>query len=187
MGLPYPQFNRRDAHTGSPGCLFLAPLCDQAPAVHGTLQVSLKKNFFKTRRFLVINCRSAISTFSSKSFSETPAQYSVFFLTLSCLLWFMTSLQIPPEITVFCILNSSSSLNYFSLLFFVIQLFFTRRTWGQDISLIRDAFKSLKLSHFVSSFSLKYMRHQTIVRIFCSKYHQVLRWMFFLYFCFLEV
>lgn len=189
MGLPCPQLNCRDAHTESPGCPFSAPLCNQAPAVCGTLRprVSLKqKNFLKTRKFLVTKCWD-ISIFSSKAFSQTQAEDSVFFLTVPWVFQFMTSIQITPELTIFCILNSWLPLNYFSLLFFVIQLFCTTRTWGQDIILIRGALKSLKLSHFVSSFSLKYMRHQPIVRIFCSKYHRVLRWMFFLYFCFLEV
>lgn len=122
--------------------------------------------------------RQRIQCFFSQFLWETHSQW---------VFQFMTSIQITPELTIFCILNSWLPLNYFSLLFFVIQLFCTTRTWGQDIILIRGALKSLKLSHFVSSFSLKYMRHQPIVRIFCSKYHRVLRWMFFLYFCFLEV
>lgn len=154
---------------------------------HWAPRVSLKKNnFLKTSKFLVTNC-PATSTFSSNSFSQTQAEDSVVFFTILCVFQFMTSSQIPPELTIFSILKSRSSWNYFSLPFFVIQLFCTTRTWGQDIILIRDAFKPLKLSHFVSSFSLKCMRHQPLVCIFCSKYHQVLRWMFFHYFCFLEL
>lgn len=104
----------------------------------------------KPEGFLVTNC-PAISAFSLKLFSQTWAEGSVIFLTLPCMFQFMTLIQIPPKLTIFCVLNSSSSLNYFSLLFLVIQLFCTMRTWGQDIILIRDALKSLKLSHFVSS------------------------------------
>lgn len=84
MGLPCPQLNCRDAHTESPGCPFSAPLCNQAPAVCGTLRprVSLKqKNFLKTRKFLVTKCWD-ISIFSSKAFSQTQAEDSVFFLTV---------------------------------------------------------------------------------------------------------
>lgn len=156
--------------------------CSLQSVTHQAPQVSLKKkNFLKTKMVLVTNC-TAIFSFSSK----TGRGFSVFF-----------SHSFVVFLVYYFNLNSPWTNNILHLeLIIILKLFFTsllcnpvllyHEDLRQDIILIRDAFKSLKLSNFVSSFSLKYMRHQPIVCTFCSKYHQVFSCVFFALFLFLK-
>lgn len=177
LRLPDPQLSHRDAHSKSPDWLFSA--VHDPPSCHWRRRISLKPKQFWWQT------AQPSSPFLQSHSSRLEQGIQCFFLTLLCVFLVYYFYSNSPWTNNILHLELIIILKLF-FTFFVIQFFCTMRTWGQDIILIRDAFKPLKRSNFVPSFSLKYMRHESIVYTFCSKHHQVFSCMFFALFLFLK-